>query len=78
MADQITVGTVVELKSGGPDMTVSEVKSWNGVTTAWCDWFEGKDKKTGSFPVTSLKAVTEESGSVDYSPSDGGPQSWMR
>jgi hypothetical protein len=35
MSDQITAGSIVELKSGGPKMTVSEVKSWNGVMTAF-------------------------------------------
>ena len=57
-------------------MTASEVKSWNGVMTAWCDWFEGKEKKTGSFPVSSLEIVNE----AVYTPrtSGGGHnESWM-
>lgn len=61
MSDQIAVGSVVQLKSGGPKMTVSEVKPWNGIMTAYCDWFEGSNSKTNGFPVTSLKVVTEAS-----------------
>jgi uncharacterized protein YodC (DUF2158 family) len=60
-------------------MTVSEAKSWNGVMTAWCDWFEGKTKQHGSFPVTSLEVDEEpESGSSDYRPrGTPGRDSWM-
>lgn len=76
---EITVGLVVRLKSGGPRMTVSEVKTWNGKITAYCDWFEGSNTKSNGFPLTSLEVVVEEAASsVDYSPSEGGPQGWMR
>jgi uncharacterized protein YodC (DUF2158 family) len=60
MSDQITAGSVVELKSGGPHMTVSEVKSWNGIMTAFCDWFDGSTSKSNGFPVASLKLVAEK------------------
>jgi uncharacterized protein YodC (DUF2158 family) len=59
MSDQIAVGSVVQLKSGGPKMTVSTVEPWNGVMTAFCDWFEGSNSKTNGFPVSSLKVVAE-------------------
>jgi uncharacterized protein YodC (DUF2158 family) len=79
MADQIAVGAVVQLKSGGPHMTVDIVEQWNGAMRARCQWFVGQKNETGYFPLTSLKVVAEESeSSVDYSPSEGGPQSWMR
>jgi uncharacterized protein YodC (DUF2158 family) len=55
MSVDIIAGETVQLKSGGPRMTVSEVKTWNGVFTAWCDWFEGNKKMSASFPVTSLR-----------------------
>ncbi len=57
--DEIKVGDVVELKSGGPKMTVSQVSTTMGSTTlkAWCDWFEGTKKMQGSFPLTSLKVI---------------------
>lgn len=66
MSDAIKVGDVVRLKSGGPNMTVSQVDhvgtfAGPGPLSAWCDWFVAdkapwkKDK--GTFPVTSLQKV---------------------
>ncbi|MGA9057478.1 MAG: DUF2158 domain-containing protein [Terriglobia bacterium] len=58
--DEIKTGDVVQLKSGGPRMTVSEVgRSMGGVPTAWCDWFEGNKALKGSFPISSLKRSEE-------------------
>ncbi len=56
--NEIKAGDVVQLKSGGPIMTVSSVDlDQGGTLTAWCQWFE-KNKPIGnSFPVTSLKIV---------------------
>jgi uncharacterized protein YodC (DUF2158 family) len=59
MSPDINAGDVVQLKSGGPRMTVSKVKEWNGAMTADCDWFEGNNATYGSFPVSSLKVVEE-------------------
>ncbi len=60
MPDEINVGDIVQLKSGGPDMTVNEIGhpglSRTGPLSAWCSWFDGKgDEKKGTFPLTSLK-----------------------
>jgi uncharacterized protein YodC (DUF2158 family) len=51
---EIKVGAVVQLKAGGPKMTVSLVSKAMGGTTpqAWCDWFEGMKKMDGNFPLT--------------------------
>ena len=54
MSAEINVGDTVQLKSGGPMMTVSSVSDHYGVLTAWCDWFDGKKAVNGTFPVTSL------------------------
>jgi len=56
---EIKEGNVVQLKSGGPKMTVSQVGTTMGSETlkAWCDWFEGTKKMDGNFPLTSLKVV---------------------
>ncbi len=56
---EIKAGDIVQLKSGGPKMTVSTVSTPMGGTTlhAWCDWFEGTKKVQGSFPLTSLRIV---------------------
>ncbi|MEI9425547.1 DUF2158 domain-containing protein [Mesorhizobium sp. Cs1299R1N1] len=63
MADEIGVGSVVRLKSGGPHMTVSAVDKPYGVDalSAWCDWFIADKspwkKEDGVFPLTSLKLI---------------------
>jgi uncharacterized protein YodC (DUF2158 family) len=56
--NEIKEGDVVQLKSGGPSMTVSSVGKDNGGTlTAWCQWFEKNKPQGGSFPVSSLRIV---------------------
>jgi uncharacterized protein YodC (DUF2158 family) len=57
MTNQITDGSTVQLKSGGPTMTVEKVEEWNGVMTAWCQWFDGKKPMANRFPLTSLQLV---------------------
>jgi uncharacterized protein YodC (DUF2158 family) len=44
---------VVKLKSGGPDMTVSEVSPLRD-DQIWCQWFGGRKLETGRFPLASL------------------------
>ena len=55
MTDQFKLGDVVELKSGGPDMTINAIGDNNGITSAWCAWFVGTKQEQGVFPLTSLK-----------------------
>lgn len=63
MADEIKVGSVVQLKSGGPKMTVSQVgvPHLHEVEHAWCDWFVQDKapwkKEKGTYPLTSLKLI---------------------
>lgn len=64
MADEIKVGSVVRLKSGGPNMTVSTIDKQYGDEdrlSAWCAWFiQDKapwKKEDGVFPLTSLKLI---------------------
>lgn len=60
---EIKVGSVVQLKSGGPHMTVSQVDKGNyeDFLSAWCDWFVQDKapwkKENGVFPLTSLKLI---------------------
>jgi uncharacterized protein YodC (DUF2158 family) len=55
-----TPGTLVMLKSGGPIMTVKEVRD-NGVV---CEWFDGKQEpQVRVFAATSLE---------EYKPGAGG------
>ncbi len=55
MSDEIKAGSIVAIKSGGPDMTVSTVEDNYGTMTAWCVWFDGKKQCNGTFPVSSLR-----------------------
>jgi uncharacterized protein YodC (DUF2158 family) len=61
--EEIKVGSVVQLKSGGPLMTVSEVGEGygGGAQKAWCDWFVQDKapwkKEQGVYPITSLKVI---------------------
>lgn len=57
MANEIKVGDVVELKSGGPEMTVSDIKFMNGKNLAWCEWFDGLKAQKGTFILETLKQV---------------------
>jgi uncharacterized protein YodC (DUF2158 family) len=61
MAEEIKAGDVVQLKSGGPEMTVEKLEPWNGVQTAWCQWFDkGQGLPQASrFPLTSLRVVEQ-------------------
>ena len=57
MADQIRDGSVVQLKSGGPIMTVIKVKD-DG--SAICTWFDGSGKRgDAAYPIAALKTVAE-------------------
>lgn len=61
MSEDIKVGDVVRLKSGGPRMTVSTVDKqlYEDRLSAWCDWFVQDKapwkKENGVFPLTSLE-----------------------
>jgi uncharacterized protein YodC (DUF2158 family) len=54
---EIKNGDMVQLKSGGPKMTVERVEPWNDTMTAWCQWFDGPKPMANRFPLTSLKLV---------------------
>ena len=60
-AEKIEIGDVVKLKSGGPELTVTNVgKLWetSDVLHAWCAWFsdDGKNHE-GTFPCASLEKI---------------------
>jgi uncharacterized protein YodC (DUF2158 family) len=50
MADSFKVGDVVQLKSGGPMMTVEEVEE----RTVFCIWFDKTERKAGRFNPATL------------------------
>lgn len=60
-------GDVVQLKSGGPRMTVAgpykEARQVNTEPTpvpgkVWCEWFEGETRQSGSFEVDTLEKIS--------------------
>lgn len=56
---KFSVGNIVKLNSGGPDMTVKTVPEGTG-TYFDCQWFAGKKLETGRFPADSLELVKPE------------------
>ncbi len=61
MANELGQGSVVQLPSGGPKMTVSErytdysKPGLYGVDTVKCVWFDNENKyHEGKFPVNSV------------------------
>lgn len=57
MAAAFKVGDVVQLKSGGPKMTVREAKDLANIRTSW---FAGSKHETGYFPPDALVPVAKE------------------
>ena len=61
MSDQnkYKIGTIVKLKSGGPEMTVRDVP--DGMTQIYrCQWFAGKKLEIGAFEEESLELPASE------------------
>jgi uncharacterized protein YodC (DUF2158 family) len=61
MTNQATfkIGDIVQLKSGGPEMTVQTLPDPPGKSYK-CQWFAGKKLESGYFPLDSLKPVKPE------------------
>ena len=61
MAQEFQTGDIVQLKSGGPTMTVRallETGPYEGEYS--CQWFAGKKLEAGHFLPESLKRVTND------------------
>ncbi|RRD41423.1 DUF2158 domain-containing protein [Comamonadaceae bacterium OH3737_COT-264] len=59
-AQTLAVGTIVKLKSGGPDMTVYREVNLSSGTFIRCQWFAGKKLESGDFDPDSLELVKPE------------------
>ena len=55
---QVKAGDVVQLKSGGPEMTVNFVENDGGTEVAACTWFVNSKRENGRFAVATLKLVS--------------------
>jgi uncharacterized protein YodC (DUF2158 family) len=58
-AAAFSVGDIVQLKSGGPEMTIQTVPD-NAYGSYKCQWFAGKKLESGHFPLDSLKSAPLE------------------
>jgi len=64
MTNQFKIGDVVQLASGGPKMTVTDVGNDGfGKPTVWCAWFVstkdgGLKEENSTFPPAALKTVS--------------------
>ena len=56
MASSFNTGDIVQLKSGGPTMTVVKNEDTYGIT---CKWFAGKKLEGGRFPAGALIKASE-------------------
>ena len=58
MSQNYKVGDTVQLKSGGPVMTVTGVGDNYGTSSVWCSWFTDKgDEKSSTFPIEAVKLI---------------------
>jgi uncharacterized protein YodC (DUF2158 family) len=55
---QIKVGDVVQLKSGGPKMTVESIEA--NPAGILCTWFDGADKKSSCFQPDALEPAPKK------------------
>jgi uncharacterized protein YodC (DUF2158 family) len=58
-AARFSVGEIVQLKSGGPKMSVKSIDADEDV---YCSWFAGSKLSHGHFKPDQLVAVPETSG----------------
>lgn len=54
---EYSVGDIVQLKSGGPRMTVEEILYGGNIR---CQWFSGSKLNTGDFDPGSIQDAKEE------------------
>jgi uncharacterized protein YodC (DUF2158 family) len=50
-------GDVVQLKSGGPKMTVTTVTKRGGRELVICSWFDGAKQTSGTFAQEALQTA---------------------
>jgi len=61
--ENFNAGDIVQLKSGGPSMTV-EGPDENDDSRIVCAWFEGKKRNVSSFLPVTLKKYEEQKKSL--------------
>jgi len=57
--NELKVGMIVKLKSGGPKMTIVRIDT-SIKSSIVCEWFSGSKCEAGAFAPESLEIVKEE------------------
>ena len=58
---EFEIGDTVQLKSGGPIMTIADIRDYSGSRDgAFCEWFDGKEKKSAMFALRTLTKYDDE------------------
>lgn len=60
MENNLVVGDVVELNSGGPAMTITGITDTNKGKTAWCSWIHIGAKVEHQFPLVCVRKLPEK------------------
>ena len=63
MASKFSPGDIVQLKSGGPAMTVSKVNDSVSGQSYTCEWFKGASNERAVFQEDTLKIYVAPSNS---------------
>jgi uncharacterized protein YodC (DUF2158 family) len=58
--EEFKLGNIVQLKSGGPKMTVSEPQGRNVSGKVFCQWFAGSKLEQGFFPKEAIEIAKNE------------------
>lgn len=61
---ELKIGDVVQLKSGGPRMTIELIVDRDG--TIYCVWFEKTDKKKASFSKEMLNKIDQNNSGIYF------------
>jgi uncharacterized protein YodC (DUF2158 family) len=70
------VGDVVQLKSGGPHMTVIEAKDIEGTPHVICSWFDHTKQEGGAFPADAVQVPLRKA-TATRGGRGGGSGSWL-
>ena len=66
MAGKFKVGDVVRLKSGGVDMTVTDVPDrFSGGSSVRCSWHAGEKPEHSNYPAAALELVHHQKAQQD-------------
>lgn len=55
----LKIGDVVQIKSGGPKMTIEDIGEYNSEQKAYCTWFDGNKKNSDLFKPEALRKIDE-------------------